>query len=441
MTQPKSIPITPSTAENHSTSSKFHDILAKERTGWRRFSWIIWALIGPGLLAMIGDNDAGGVVEYAVTGIQFGIGLFVPLILCLAPLTFTIQEMTMRLSAVTQTGYTKLVFRHFGRFFGYYSIGTLMIENLLTLMTEFIGMTAGLMMFGLPLWISDLMSLILVVSLAIFTGYWTKERLALFVGALNGVFLIIALLTHPSMSAIGHAFIAWTIPKGMGHLLIWFIVATVGNAIAPWMIFFQGSAAIDKGITAKELKLGRIDTLLGSVLQVIIAVAILLCGASLYGHIHNASALGPAAIIQALTPTSGRAASILFGFGLFNAGFLAAITISLSSSWTVADAFGFARSLNDRISTAPKFYAVYIGSLVFAALAILIPGLPLNFIAVLSQAMGAMVMIPILIFLVVLTSSRKIMGEFANGPILRVWGFAIASILIGLTIALLTQVI
>ncbi len=441
MTQSKSMPATPGNGDHSAPTSKFHAILAKDRTGWRKFSWMMWALIGPGLLTMIGDNDAGGVVEYAVTGIQFGISFFIPLILCLAPLTFTIQEMTMRLSAVTQTGYTKLVFRHFGRFFGYYSIGTLIVENLLTLMTEFIGMTAGLMMFGLPLWSSDLLSLILVVSLAIFTGYWTKERLALFVGALNGVFLIIALLTHPSIGAIEHTFTAWTIPKGLGSLVIWFVVATVGNAIAPWMIFFQGSAVLDKGITAKELKLGRIDTLLGSILQVLIAVAILLCGAALYGHIQHVTTVGPAAIIQGLTPAAGRIASILFGFGLFNAGFLAAITISLSSSWTVADAFGFARSLNDRISTASKFYAVYIGSLVFAAAAILIPGLPLNFIAVLSQAMGAIVMIPILIFLVILTSSRKVMGDYANTGVLRVWGFMIVGLLISLTIALLTKIL
>ncbi|PWI58742.1 NRAMP family divalent metal transporter [Sulfoacidibacillus thermotolerans] len=439
MTQTKSLPVSSATGEDSTTPSKFHAILAHQRTGWRRYSWILWALLGPGMLAMIGDNDAGGVIEYAVTGIQFGIGLFIPLILCLAPLTFTIQEMTMRLSAVTQIGFTKLVFRHFGRFFGYYSLATLMIENLLTLMTEFIGMTAGLMMMGLPLWGSDLLSLLLVVSLAIFTGYWTKERLALFVSALNAVFILVAFLTHPSLSAVAHAFTAWSIPHHLQGSVIWFVVATVGNAIAPWMIFFQGSAAIDKGITAKELRLGRIDTLIGSLVQVFIAVAIVLCGAVLYGHIQNVASVGPTAIIHALSSNVGRTAGILFGFGLFNAGFLASITISLSSSWTVADAFGFARSLNDKISTAPKFYAVYIGSLVAAAAAILVPGLPLNFIAVLSQALGAMVMIPILLFLVILTSNREIMGNYANGGFQRVWGFTIALVLISLTVTLVIQ--
>lgn len=408
-------------------------------TGWRRYTWLIWVLMGPGLLAMIGDNDAGGVIEYAVTGMQFGIGFFIPFVLCLAPLTFTIQEMTMRLGAVTQTGYAKLIFRHFGRWWGYYSIGTLVIENLLTLMTEFIGMTAGLVMLGVSLWIADAACLVLVVSLALFTGYWTKERLALFVGALNAVFLLIALLTHPSFTAIGQAFASWSIPAAMRGHIVWFVIATVGNAIAPWMIFFQGSAVIDKGITAKQLRMGRIDTLLGSAVQVIIAIAIILCGAALYGHVAQVGALGPSAIISALVRSSGHIAAVLFAFGLFNAGFLAAITISLSSSWTIADAFGWARSLNDRISGAPKFYAVYMGSLVVAAGAILIPHLPLNFVAMLSQALGAMVMIPILLFLVVLTSRKSIMGAYANTVFTRIWGGAIVTMLVGLAVLLLAQ--
>lgn len=409
--------------------------------GWRRRTWLLWALMGPGLLAMIGDNDAGGVIEYAVTGMQFGIGFFIPFVLCLAPITYTIQEMTMRLGAVTQTGYTKLIFRHFGRWWGYYSIGTLVIENLLTLMTEFIGMTAGLVMLGIPLWIADAACLTLVVSLALFTGYWTKERLALFVGALNAVFLLIAVLTHPSFAAIGHAFAAWSIPSAMRGHIVWFVIATVGNAIAPWMIFFQGSAVIDKGITAKQLRIGRIDTLLGSALQVIIATAIILCGAALYGHVTGAGALSPSAIISALARASGHLAAVLFAFGLFNAGFLAAITISLSSSWTIADAFGWSRSLNDKISGAPKFYAVYMGSLVVAAAAILVPHLPLNFVAVLSQALGAMVMIPILLFLVVLTSRKSIMGAYANTLLARIWGGSIVVLLAGLTVLLIVQTI
>jgi Mn2+/Fe2+ NRAMP family transporter len=122
--------------------------------------------MGLGLIAALADNDAGGVISYAVTGAQFGIGLFVPLVILLAPLTFTIQEMSMRLGSVTQEGFSRLTLQRYGRFWGYYHITTL----------AFIGMTAGLVMLGLPLWLSDMISLLLIVAFVLFTGCWTKER-------------------------------------------------------------------------------------------------------------------------------------------------------------------------------------------------------------------------------------------------------------------------
>ena len=410
-------------------------MVAQRKHGWQRYVWTFWALLGPGLVAALADNDAGGVISYAATGVQFGIGLFVPLVLCLAPLTFTVQEMSMRLSAVTQEGFSRLVMRRYGTFWGYYQISTLAFENLLTLITEFIGMTAGLLLLGIPMGLGDVMCLTLIISFTIFTGYFTKERIALLVGSLNVVFLVVACMTHPSLSAIGHAFVSWNVPSAFRGRVIWFVIATVGNAIAPWMIFFQGSGTIDKGVSAKELRLGRIDTAFGCIVQVIIAAGIIICGAALFGHMHNVSSAGPANVIGALHNTVGRWASTLFGVGLFDAGFLASITVSLSSSWSISELFGWSKSLNDKLSDAPKFYAIYIGSLVLAALAILIPNLPLNLVSIMTQILGGILMVPILIFLVLMTSNEPLMGEFRTGLFGRIWGWAMTLLLIGLTAA------
>lgn len=417
-------------------SSTFQHLISKRKKGFRRHALLFWALMGPGLLAMIGDNDAGGVLEYVITGAHFGIGLFIPLVACLALITFTVQELTVRMCAVTQKGFTKLIFEHFGRGWGFYHIFSLFFENLFTLMTEFIGMTAGLVLLGIPLWLSTLLSLLLVISVAIFTGYWTKERLALFVGALNLVFVVVTFITRPSMSDIGHAFASWNVPELLQGSLIWYIVATIGNAVAPWMIFFQGSAIIDKGITAKDLRLARIDTLVGSVCQVFIAICCILIGASLFGQAEILNEDNPSTIIMALHDLFGPWASSLFGFGLFNAGFLAAITISLSSSWTFAEAFNWKHSLNNKIKEAPKFYLVYIGSLVLAALLILIPNLPLNFIAVLTQAIGGMLMVPVLIFIMILTNNKKYMGEYKNSLFTNIWGWMVVGVLTSLIVML-----
>ncbi|WP_018758078.1 NRAMP family divalent metal transporter [Paenibacillus terrigena] len=420
-------------------SSKFKEMISNRKLGKRRFIWVFWALLGPGLLAAIANNDAGGVISYAVTGAQFGIGLFVPLVICLAPLAFTIQEMSMRLGAVTQEGFSRLALRRYGRFWGYYHISTLAFENLLTLITEFIGMTAGLVLLGLPLWLSSILCLLLVVAFVLFTGYWTKERIALFVGALNIIFLVVAAMTHPSIADIGHAFASWNIPVDMKDGMIWFVIATIGNAVAPWMIFFQGSGTIDKGITAQELRFSRVDTALGSIIQVIIAAGIIICGAALFGHVQNIGDAGPSEMIGALNDVVGRWPAILFGLGLFNAGFLASITVSLSSSWSIAELFGWSKSLNDKITEAPKFYAVYIGSLVIAAVAILIPDLPLNLISIITQVIGGILMLPLLIFMVLMTSDRELMGEYRTKLFGKISGWTMVTLLIGLTVATFWQ--
>lgn len=420
--------------------SKFQEIVSQRKIGWRHYITLFWALIGPGFLAAMADNDAGGVISYLATGAQFGIGLFVPLVLLLAPLLYTVQEMSLRLGAVTQEGFAKLTLKRYGRFWGFFNISALALENLFTLITEFIGMTAGLVILGFPMWLSSLICLLLVVIFVIFTGYWAKERIALFIGAINIIFLVIAGMTHPSVAAIGRAFVTWNVPPALQGGLIWYVIAAVGNAIAPWMIFFQGNGTIDKGVTSRELHFGRIDTALGSLLQVIIAAGIIVLGASLFGKVSNIANAGPSDIIASLNQVVGHWPAILFGLGLFNAGFLASITVSLSSSWSIAELFGWSKSLNDKITEAPKFYLVYIGSLLLAALAILIPNLPLNLIAIATQVIGGILMAPLLIFMVLMTSDKELMGSYRTKLFGRVWSWAMVILLIALTIATFWQI-
>jgi Mn2+/Fe2+ NRAMP family transporter len=416
--------------------SKFNAIVSQsDKERWHGLM-LFWVLIGPGLLAAMADNDAGGMISYCVTGVKFGIGLFIPLVLCLVVVTYTVQEMAMRLGTVTQTGFTKLICDHYGRSWLYYHLTTLFSENLLTLVTEFIGMTAGLIILGLPLWASDLTGLLLILSITVFTGYWTKERLALLIGALNVIFVVVACMTHPSLAAIGHAFAAWNVPAHSGDVS-WYVIALIGNAIAPWMIFYQGSAYIDKGVVAENLRFGRIDTYIGCAVQVVIAACAIVAGAALFGHLQNVSALGPSDVIGAFDTFVGRLPAVLFALGIFNAGLLASITVSLSSSWSVSEAFGWSKSLNDKIADAPKFYAIYIGSVVAAAVAILIPHLPLNFMAILAQIIGGFLTAPILVFLILLTNNKQLMGKYKNGLGGNIFAWTIAATLVGLAVLLM----
>lgn len=420
----------------------FEEKMMRGKAGRSKRLWLLWVLLGPGLLALIGNNDAGGMISYTMTGATFGISLFLPLVFLLAPLGYIIQEMSMRLAAVTQIEYRELLFRHYGRFWGYSSLLALLLANLLYIMAEFIGMTAGLTILGLPLWASDIISVIFVGSLAIFMGYWNKERLLLFVGALNIVFIVVAYLSHPDPAAIATVFTTWPdVTLSAESTMMWYIIATIGNDLAAWMIFFQNSATIDKGLTVKDLRLGRIDIAIGCVAQPIMAAAAILIGAALFGHVDNLDSANPTQIISALAPFTGQIGSALFGLGLFNAGWLAAITISLSTAWTISGAFGWPRSLNYKLLEAPKFYALYTGSLLIGAVAVLIPNLPLNFISVLTQIVAAILLIPILVFLILLANNRKIMGNYVNGRNNRIWGWLTVTILIAMTIGIVWQAI
>jgi len=408
----------------------FAEKIAGGRTGSSRKLWLLWVLLGPGIISLLANNDAGGMISYTMTGATFGISLFLPLLFLLAPVGYNFQEMSMRLSAVTQAEYRQLLLSHFGRFWCYSSVSALALANLLYIITEFVGMTAGLMVVGLPLWAGDILSFVFVSAVTFLMGYRPKERFVLFVGAINIVFIAAAIMSHPDPAAIAKEFISrpkisWDL--GSNGMLI-FIMATVGNAIAPFMLYFQSNATLDKQITANDLRLGRADIALGAILQPLFAMTVMICGAALVGKIANLDSSNPKDLISALIPVAGRLGSNLFAIGLFNAGWLAAITISLSSAYTVAGAFGSKRSLNHRIPEAPRFYGIYFGSLLLGAVIVLVPGLPLNMMAVFTQIIAAMLLVPDLVFLVLLTSNRGLMGEHVSRWWKQIVGWAIVAL-------------
>lgn len=422
--------VDPSEGSQLDTSISFREKATKGKVGFKRKLWLFWALLGPGIISSLSNNDAGGMISYTMTGAVFGISFFLPLLFLLAPIDYSMQEMSMRLGAVTKTEYRELLLRYFGKFWHYTSVAALGLANLMYIITEFVGMTAGLTLMGLPLWLADLISFAFVSFVMFFMGYWSKERLGILVGVVNVVFIIVAFMTHPDPAEIGKVFTSWPSItwdlKSDGMLV--FILATIGNAIAPFMLYYNNNTTLDKGLTRKDLRLGRIDIALGSLLQPIFAAAVMICGAALMGHVANLDDSNPADLITAFVPVTGRIGSILFALGLFNAGWLAAITISFSSAYTVAGAFGWKRSQNNKISEAPKFYALYFGCLLLGAVVILIPDLPLSMLAVFTQIFATMLFVPDLIFLVLLTNNRKIMGEYANSRWKRLLGWGIISL-------------
>jgi Mn2+/Fe2+ NRAMP family transporter len=377
--------------------------------GKKRRPLSLFLLLGPGVLAAMADNDAGGLISYTVTGAKFGWAVFVPLALCLTAVTYTVQEMAMRLGVASDRGYTRLLRERYGTGWMVFQVVSLFVENQLTLLTEFVGMSAGLELLGLPVAAAVTLSVCLALSIAVFSGYESKQRFGLAIGLFNLLFLVFAFFARPALDA------AQSVRLCSGRPFRWYAAALVGNAVAPWMIFYQNGAYSESGQREQHIRSGRTDTLIGCVCQAAVAAALILIGSSVWGMIPDVENAGAPQIVAALDNRFGPLAGTLFALGLFDSGLLAAVTVSLSSSWSVAESLGWSKNMSDSFREAPGFYGVYAFSVLLAAGMALVPGLRLNGIAVFVQAAGGVLMTPILVFLTLLTSSREVMGAYANG--------------------------
>ena len=376
---------------------------------WGKAIRLFLVIAGPGIVVMVADNDAGGITTYAATGAKYGYHL-IWFLLLLIPVAYYVQEMTVRLGAVTKRGHAEAIFDGFGAFWGWFSLLDLMIVDWLTLVTEFVGMTAALAIFGMPPWATVIAVIVLMMVIVLNGRYWTFEKLALLFCALNLVYIPGAFLVHPSMKAVLHDGLIPNFAGGFNGQLFFFLMANIGTTIAPWMLFFQQSAVVDKGMQEKDIPWGRFDTLLGSIITVVVAIFIVVVtGTVLPGVDINSAAQAS----QQLMGTN-RWVGTFLAIGLFDAGLLGAICISLASSWAFGEIFGWAHSLNTKIREAPWFYATYLLMLATAGAIVLIPKAPLVLITLFVQVVAVTLLPAALVFLILLLNDEATMGERRN---------------------------
>lgn len=377
---------------------------------------LLWLLVGPGVLVFLGENDAPSMLSYSADGARYGIGFFLPFVVLTFAMGFVVQEMTVRLGAVTHRGHAELIFDRFGRFWGLFSMADLVLGNFLTLVAEFIGVRAGLSFFGLRPGLAVGGALVLVLAVITTGRYWTWERITMGLAIFNGLFIPAALFAHPDWSAVGHAMLSWTpLPLGDRPQIVLLILSTVGATVTPWMLFFQQSAVVDKGMQPRDITAGRVDTLLGTVLAAIFAMAAILATVPLFHHGIQAGDFEYAQFAQALVPWLGHAGAALFALGMFEAGIVAAIAISTSSAYAFGEILGTAHSLNRPLREAWPFYLILVSSACAAAALVLVPHAPLEFIALTVNVIAVLAMPPALVFLLMLVNDRDLMGEHANG--------------------------
>jgi Mn2+/Fe2+ NRAMP family transporter len=392
---------------------------------WR----LLWLLVGPGILAMLGENDGPSMIAYASDGAQYGLGFFVPFIPVLFAMAYVCQEMCMRVGAVTHRGYGELVLQRYGRVWGWFGAGDLTLTNLVTLVAEFISIRVGLAYFHLGSGVAVALGLALVLFTLSGGRYWRWERIVLGLALFNGLFLVAAILVKPHVGAIAGSFDFSPFPGGSFNTLLLLLASTIGATVTPWMIFFQQSACADKGMTPRDVKHGRYDTAVGAVLAAIFGVGALIAGAALRvgGHqvISGIQGFAGAGFPQALGHVAGGAAGSVFALGLIEAGAVAILTISASTAYAAGECVGVSHSFNSSPRNAIVFYAANIGVALLAAAVILIPGAPLLSIALNANVLATVLLPVSLVLMVMLANDKGLMGAWANKRSTNVIGVAV----------------
>jgi Mn2+/Fe2+ NRAMP family transporter len=388
------------------------------RQGRRRW-YLLWLLVGPGILAMLGENDGPSMISYATSGATYGMGFFLPFILVTFAMAVVCQEMCMRIGAVTHRGYGQLVLERFGRLWGWFAAGDLVLTNLVTLIAEFVAIRVGLSYFHQGPGVAALLGVVLVLFTMSGGRYWRWERIVLGLAIFNGLFLLAAIMTGPDWGAVGRSALTFSpFPHGGLNTLLLLIASTIGATVTPWMIFFQQSASADKGMTPDDLRHGRYDTVLGGVLAALFGCGALIAGAALATHGGaNILGLAGAGFPAALAGVSGHAVGTVFALGLIEAGAVAVLTISASTGYAVGECVGAPHSLNNSARSAVLFYGANLGAAMIAAAIILIPGAPLLSIALNANVLATVLLPVALVFLILLANDRELMGRWVNGAV------------------------
>ena len=395
------------------------------------------AIVGPGIIVMVGDNDAGGVATYSQAGQNYGTSLLWVLLL-LIPVLIVNQEMVVRLGAVTGVGHGKMIFERFGRFWGVFSVGDLLLLNFLTLATEFIGVSLALQHLGVSPYISVPLAALLLIG-ATATGSFARWERAMFVFIAANILVVpLLFLSHPQWGPVVHDFVVPGVQGGLTGDSVLLVIAIVGTTVAPWQLFFQQSNIVDKRITPRWIGYERVDTLVGSLVTIAGATAIVVTCAFAFTGTPDFGKFGDAGTVAGgLAAHLGLAAGVMYAIVLLNASLIGAAAVTLATSYAFGDTFGLRHSLHWGVGQAKGFYASFAGLVVLAASIVLIPGAPLGLITTAVQALAGVLLPSASVFLLLLCNDRPVLGPWVNPGWLNAVAVVIISALLMLS-AILT---
>ena len=415
--------------------------IATRKTFGHRLRTLL-AILGPGLIVMVGDNDAGAFGTYTQAGQNYGTTLMWTLLL-LVPVLYINQEMVLRLGAVTGVGHARLIFERFGKFWGAFSVIDLFALNALTIVTEFIGISLGLDYLGVNKFLGISIAALIIMGAASTGNFRRFERFSLVLVFGSLLLVPIVVIVHPPVGQMAQDFFIPKLPIGskLNEVML-LIIAIVGTTVAPWQLFFQQSYVVDKRITPRFIRYERVDLWIGIALVIVGGVAMMgfaahtFAGKPEFGNFADAGA-----VAAGMEKYFGRLPAVLFAIALIDACIIGASAVSLSTAYALGDVLSVRHSLHRKPTEAKVFYALYFGLIIVAAGLVLTPGTPLGLLTNLVQTLAGVLLPSATVFLLLLCNDKAVLGPWVNTRWVNIFTAAVIAVLVMLSVVLTASVL
>ncbi len=399
----------------------------------RRGPLAFLAVVGPGLIAGVAGNDAGGITTYATLGSQTGLR-FLWILPLTALLLALVQESVARLGVVTGQGLSDLIRERFGVRWALFAMVVLLLANLANTVANVAGAASAMAIFNVPILLTAPLSALIVWLLVVYGSYRSVERIFLALTAVFLAYIAAALLANPNWAAVASSLTTPSLAGVSGAEML-LLVAVVGTTVTPYMQFYLQSAVAEKGVGVEELGAARADAILGSIWTNFIAACVVIATAVALGSLGKPIGSAAEAAV-ALEPLAGEFSKILFGAGLFGASLLAMAIMPLTTAFALSEAFGFESGVDKRLSEAPIFYGIFTAILAIGAIVVMLPGLNPVGAIISSQYLQGLFLPIVLAFIVKLTSSKSLLGDHVSPRWLRLVGWSSVAILAVLNVGI-----
>jgi Mn2+/Fe2+ NRAMP family transporter len=401
-----------------------------EQTKKKPFILLVLAAIGPGVVAELAGNDAGGISTFSVAGASYGYGVLWTIPVAMIFLMIA-QECAMRLGARTGKGFAALIREQFGIRWTAFAILALMVANIGTTLSEFAGVASGLQLFGINKYLGLPLAALAIWALLMGGSYKRTQRIFLVVSLVFIVYVVAAFVCGPDW---GDVAVGTAVPHfEMDGSFFALTIGIVGTTIAPWMLFFGQSNVAEKRGGPRGLLFRRIDVFVGAILACLVVWFIIITTGTVL-HSAGIQVTDAEQAAMALEPVAGRFAKALFGLGLIGASLLAACVLPLTTSYAVCEAFGFEHGSEHNFREAPVYKGIITAMIIVCVAVVLVPNIDLMGIMLTSQVVNGVLLPILLIFLFLLSNNRRLMGTYANGKLANVLTVIMIAVIIVLTV-------